>query len=332
MKHVLLSLSLITIGLFLLAGCGGSPKPAEPASGNTPAAAPATGTLEIAVIPKGLAHQFWLSVKAGAEAAGKEFGADILWQGPPKETEIAQQISIIQDMITRRVDALVLAACDENALAGVIGQANEAGIPVIMIDSGVKSDIPKSLVATDNVEGAKMAAKYLAELLGSKGELGLIPFVPGAATSELRERGFKEGVQAYPEMPIVAVNHSQSDVGTAMNVTSDMLTAHPNIAGIFATNEPSAIGAAQALRAAGKAGQVKLVAFDATGEQITALREGVIHALIVQNPFKMGYEGVKSAVSVLKGETVPAHIDTGVTVVTLENIDTPEVQALLNAK
>lgn len=330
MKQVLLSLVLASA--FVFAGCGGSPKPAEPAPATGDGAAPATDTLEIAVIPKGLAHQFWLSVKAGAEAAGKEFGANILWQGPPKETEIAQQISIIQDMITRRVDALVLAACDENALAGVIGQASEAGIPVIMIDSGVKSDVPKSLVATDNVEGAKMAAKYLADLLGSKGELGLIPFVPGAATSELRERGFKEGIQAYPDMPLVAVNYSQSDVGTAMNVTSDMLTAHPDIVGIFATNEPSAIGAAQALRAAGKAGQVKLVAFDATGEQITALREGVIHALIVQNPFKMGYEGVKSAVSVLKGESVPARIDTGVTVVTLENIDTPEVQALLNAK
>jgi ribose transport system substrate-binding protein len=322
MKPVFLCLMVVLTVVVL--GCGGSPKPAGTVE------SPSGDSLEIAVIPKGLAHQFWISVKAGAEAAGKEFGATILWQGPPKETEIAQQINIVQDMITRKVDALVLAACDENALVSVIGQADQAGIPVVMIDSGVKSDIPKSLVATDNIEGAKMAARTLSELLGAKGEIGLIPFVPGAATSELRERGFKEGLQQFPDMRLVAVNYSQSDVSTGMNITSDMLTAYPNIAGIFATNEPSAIGAAQALRAAGKAGQVKLVAFDATGEQINALQEGVIHALIVQNPFKMGYEGVKAAVSALRGEPVSPRIDTGVTIVTLENLDAPEIQALLS--
>lgn len=325
MKYALLSLSLVVSLLFI--GCDSTPKSA----GTDGAAAVEKAALEIAVIPKGLAHQFWITVKAGAEAAGQEYGARILWQGPPKETEIAQQINIIQDMITRKVDAIVLAACDENALVGVITQADRQGIPVVMIDSGVKSDLPKSLVATDNIEGAKMAAKVLAELLGEKGDIGLIPFVPGAATSELRERGFREGLQEYPDMRLAAVNYSQSDVSTGMNITSDMLTAHANLAGIFATNEPSAIGAAQALRAAGKAGQVKLVAFDATGEQLNALREGVIHALIVQNPFKMGYEGVKAAVASLRGEEVPERIDTGVTVVTLENLDDPEIQALLAA-
>ncbi len=326
MKHVLPI--LIVVALFAAAGCENKTEPAQTAESVTVE----DKALEIAVIPKGLAHQFWIFVKAGAEAAGKEFGAHILWQGPPKETEIARQINIIQDMITRRVDALVLAACDENALVSVIEQADRAGMPVIMIDSGVKSDVPKSLVATDNVEGAKMAAHKLAELLGGKGEVGLIPFVSGAATSELREQGFKEGIREYPDMPLVATNYSQSDVSIGMNVASDMLTAHPNLAGIFAASEPSAIGAAQALRAAGKAGKVKLIGFDATGEQLNALRDGVIHALIVQNPFKMGYEGVKAAVAALRGESVEPRIDTGVTIVTLDNIDTPEVQALLTAR
>jgi ribose transport system substrate-binding protein len=187
------------------------------------------------------------------------------------------------------------------------------------------------LVATDNIEGAKMAARVLAELLDGKGEIGLLPFIPGAGTSELREQGFKEGLMEYPEMHLAVVNYSQSDVSTGMNVTFDMLTAHPNLAGIFAANEPGAIGAAQALRAAGMGGKVKLVAFDATGEQLNALRQGVIHALIVQNPHKIGYEGVKAAVSVLKGEDVPKRIDTGVTVVTLDNLEEPEIQALLSA-
>lgn len=312
---------LVLLSVLCVAGCGGDGAPAIGESDK----------LEIAVIPKGLSHQFWLGVKSGAEAAAAECGASVVWQGPPKETEIAQQINIVQDMITRGVSAIVMAACDENALAAVIGQADQAGIPVVMVDSGVKSDIPKTLVATDNHAGAKMAAEVLAELMDGKGELGLLPFISGAATSEIRERGFKEGVDAYPDMEIVTTHYTQSDVSTAMNVTSDMLTAHPNLGGLFATNEPGAIGAAQALRAAGKAGQVKLVGFDATEEEVNALKEGVIQALIVQDPFKMGYEGVKAAVASLQGETVPPLIDTGVTVVTVENLESDEVQALLNA-
>ncbi|HDP34922.1 MAG TPA: sugar ABC transporter substrate-binding protein [Candidatus Hydrogenedentes bacterium] len=312
----------------LLAGCGAGPGEAVPEKGP----AIEKESLEIAVIPKGLTHQFWLSVKAGAEAAAEEFGATIIWQGPSKETEIAQQINIVQDMITRGVDGIVLAACDANALINVVEQAHHAGIPVVMVDSDVNSDIPKSLVATDNVQGGAMAVEVLSELIGGEGDVGLLPFVPGAATSELREQGFREALPNFPNLRLVAVNYSQSDAATGMNVTSDMLTAHPNLAGIFAANEPGAIGSAQALRTAGKAGEVKLVAFDASGEQLTALKDGVIQALIVQNPFRMGYESVKSVVDALEGRPVPKRIDTGVTVITLENLDQPEIQALLSGE
>ena len=196
----------------------------------------------------------------------------------------------------------------------------------------MKSEVPKSLVATDNVAGAREAARQLAKLMGETGEVGLIPFVPGAATSEMRERGFREGIAEFPNMKIVASNYSQSDVSLGMNVTADMLTAFPNLGGIFSANEPGAIGAAQALRAAGKAGQVKLVAFDTSEEEIAALKEGVIQALMVQDPFKMGYEGVKAVVASIKGETVPKVIDTGVVVVTAENLGSPEVQKLISPR
>ncbi len=324
-KHVWLALTVV-LGSALICGCGGTPKTAS--TDGQPA--DKTKTLEIAVIPKGLTHQFWMTVKAGADAAAKEFGVSITWQGPPKETEIAQQINIVQDMLTRGVDGIVLAACDENALIGMVEQAHNAGVPVIMFDSGVKSDLPRSLVATDNVMGGKIAARTLAALMGETGEVGLIPFVPGAGTSEMREQGFKEGIAEFPNIKLVAVNYSQSDVDTGMNVTSDMMTAYPNLGGIFAANEPGAIGAGQALRAASKIGQVKLVAFDASGEQLTALEEGVIQALIVQNPFKMGYEGVKAAVDAIRGNPVEKHIDTGVTVITPDNLNEPEIQALLS--
>ena len=285
---------------------------------------------QILVSPKGLVHNFWLSVKAGAEQAGKEFDVEIIWKGPSMETDIAGQISIIEDYINKKVDAIVLAACDATGLVPTLEKARAAGIPVITIDSGVESDIPLSFIATDNVAAAKKAADVLAELLDGQGEVACIPFVPGAATSVMREEGFKEGLKNHPGLKLVAVQYSQSDVATAMAVTENILTAHPNLAGIFAANEAGAIGAVQALLGRGLAGKIKLVAFDAAPNEIKALEQGHIQALIVQNPFKMGYEGVKAAVDVLNGRTVPKRIDTGVAVVTQENLKDPEIQKLLN--
>ncbi len=314
-------LLLIIILSSILVSCGPSQKTASTQSGQK--------TIEIAVIPKSFSHQFWLTVKAGAEQAGKELGVKIVWQGTAKETEIEQQINIVQDMINRGVSAIVLAASDANALIGIVETAMSKGIPVITIDSGVNSDKPLSFVATDNVSGAKIAADTLAKLIGEEGEVGLIPFVAGAATSEMRERGFKEGIANYPNIKLVSTLYSDSNVAKAMDVTNDMLTSFPNIKGIFAANESSAVGCAQAIRSKGKAGQVKIVAFDAAEEEIQALKEGVIQALIVQNPFKMGYLGVKSAYDAIQGKPVEKRIDTGVTVVTSENLNDPEIQKLL---
>lgn len=283
----------------------------------------------IGVVPKGVAHQFWLTVRAGAEAAGKEMNARIIWQGPSKETEVDKQVSIIEDMISRKVNAIVMAACDENALVGTIKKTMDAGIAVITIDSGVKSDLPISFVATDNVAAAKEAAKELARLIANEGEVGLIPFVPGAATSEMREQGFKEGITAFPGIKLVDTLYSQSDSAKGMSVTQDMMTAHPNLKGIFVANEAGAIGAAQAVKAAGKAGVVKLIAFDASDEEIATLKDGTFQALVVQSPFQMGYQGVKAAIDHIEGRPVEKRIDTGVTVVTKENLDQPEIQKLL---
>lgn len=314
----------------LMVGCGGPKGEAapQPTSAGEASSAP-SGTFEIGVVPKGLTHEFWQTVRAGADAAGSEFGVNITWQGPSQETEVAKQISIIEDMINRKVNAIVMAACDENALVGTIQKAVDAGIPVITIDSGVKSDLPVSFVATDNVAGAKIAARELARLVGEQGEVGLIPFVAGAGTSEMREQGFREGIQEFPNITLASVLYSESDANKAMDVTQDMLTSVPNLKGIFAASEPSVVGCAQAIKAADKAGHVKLVGFDASEEEIARLKDGTIQALVVQNPFQMGYLGVKAAVDVLNGRPVEKRIDTGVTVVTMENFDTPEIQKLL---
>lgn len=285
---------------------------------------------KILVSPKGLVHSFWTTVKAGAEQAGKDYGVDVIWKGPAVETDIAGQVALVEDNINKRVNAIVLAACDATALVPIIQKAVDADIPVITIDSGVDSDLPLSFIATDNIAGARLAADVLAKLLDGKGKVACIPFVPGAATSIMREQGFKEGLKDHPGLDLVAVQYSQSEVATAMAVTENILTAHPDLGGIFAGNEAGSIGCSQALISRGLAGKVKMVAFDASPDQIKELQSGVIQALVVQNPFKMGYEGVKAAVMAINGETIEKRIDTGVTVVTQENFADSEIQKLLN--
>ncbi len=286
--------------------------------------------LRILVSPKGLSHSFWVTVKKGAEDAGKDLDVDVIWKGPAVETDIAGQIAILEDYINKKVDAIVLAACDTKAPIPVVEKANRAGIKVITIDSGLDSDIPLSFIATDNVAAAEKAADALARLIQKRGKVACIPFVPGAGTSIMRENGFKQGLKKYPDIQLVAVQYSQSDVATAMNVMEDILTAHPDLDGVFAANEAGTIGVVQALVARNKAGgKVKVVGFDAAKNEIDALKSGDVQALIVQNPYKMGYKGVEMAVAALHGKTIPKRIDTGVYVVTKENLNSPEIQKLL---
>ena len=285
--------------------------------------------MEFLVSPKGLTNSFWLTVKAGADSAGKEFGIDIIWNGPALETDIPAQIAIIENYINKNVDAIVLASCDVKALVTVIKKANAKGIPVITIDSGVDSDIPKCFIATDNVLGGEKAAGVLSDLIGKKGKVACFPSVPGASSQIDREKGFREELKKYPEIELVVVQYNQNDVATAMSITEDILTAFPDLAGIFAANEAGAIGCAQALIGRGLQGIVKLVAFDAAENEIEALKSGVIQALIVQDPFAMGYLGVKTAMEVIKGKDVPEYIDTGVESVTMKNFYNSEIQNLL---
>jgi ribose transport system substrate-binding protein len=305
--------SIILIFLFLSISCGKKE----------------SKKLQILVSPKGLVHSFWITVKAGADSAGRELNADIIWKGPAQETDIATQISIIEDYINKKVDAIVIAACDAKALIPVLQKAIDAKIPVITIDSGIESELALSFVATDNITAAKKAAQKLSDLIGNSGDVACIPFVPGAATSTMREDGFKEELKNHPNIKLVAVQYSQSDVATGMAVTEDILTSQKNLVGIFAANEAGAIGAAQALKSKNKTGKVKLVAFDAAENEIEELKAGVIDALIVQDPFKMGYLGVKAAIDAKNGKPVEKRIDTGVYVITRENLNNPEIQRLL---
>lgn len=290
------------------------------------------GPLTIAVAPKAVGHEFWTTVQAGAECAAELAGdVTVEWDGVAAETDVEGQVNLIQNFVTTRVDGIVYAATDSAALAPATQGALDAGIPVAMIDSGTDpqpEEVP--LYATDNRAGAVEAANLLAEALGEGDhDVALIEFQPGSQTNTERVEGFTEGLAAHANLTLVGQQPSHSDVNEARRVTEDLLTANPDLDGIFAANEPSVLGAVQAIEAAGKTGEITVIGWDASPDEIQGLRDGQIAALVVQNPFNMGYLGVANMVEHLREDTPMESADTGVTFVTPENIDSEEVKAVL---
>lgn len=285
----------------------------------------------IAVIPKGTAHVFWQSVHAGAVAAGREFHEEILWDGPPNETDYSRQLEILDSMLNRHVDGVVVAAADRTILNGSLDRAAREKIPVVVFDSGVDSTNFVSFVATNNYEAGKLGARKLAELLQGKGSIAVIQNAPGSASTMDRERGFKEAMsKEFPGIQIVAEQYSMSDRAKAMSAAENIFTAHPQLDGIFASSEPSSVGAAQAVKSRGLQGKLKFVGFDSSEGLVEDLNTGVIDALVAQDPFKMGYEAVRAVTDKLNGKTPGKQIDLSATVITKADLEKPEIKALLH--
>ncbi len=283
----------------------------------------------IGVIPKGRAHLFWQSVHGGAVKAAREGGADILWNGPATETDYAGQLEIVESMINRRVDAIVLAPIDRHAMAGVVDRAAAQKIPVIIFDSGVETENYVSQVATDNYKAGQTGADQLAKVLGGAGKVAMVKVQPGAASTEAREKGFLDEMTAhYPKIEIVDQRFGMADFAKSLAISENMINAHPDLDGMFASNESSTVGAARALRA--RRGKIKLVGFDSSPALLDDLRKGIIDSLVVQDPFGMGYLSVKSALTTLHGGQVPKQQPLPALLVTRDNVDSPAIQAQLN--
>ena len=284
----------------------------------------------IAVIPKGTAHLFWVSVQAGALAAGRDLDVDVLWNGPNQENEYSRQIQIVDSMIARRVDGIALAAAERTALVQAVDRAAAAGIPVTIFDSGLDSENYMTFVATNNYEAGQLAARKLASLLGNRGKVAVVMHAPGSYSTMERERGFDDAMaKEFPDIRVVARQFGMSDRAKSVAAAENILTAHPDLDGIFASTEPSSSGASLALKARGLAGKVKFVAFDTSDAMIEDIKTGVIHATVVQDPFRIGYEAVRTLVDKLHGKIPPKRIDLGGTVVSLENLQATEIQQLL---
>ncbi len=284
----------------------------------------------IAVIPKGTTHIFWQSVRRGAQKAGIEAGVKIFWNGPERESDRDKQIQIINDFIVRKVSGIVLAPLDSKALVPSVEKIFAKNMPCAIIDSGIDTDKYVSFVATDNYKGGVIAAKRMGQILNGKGKIIILKYMPGSASTTNRENGFIDTIKKeFPEIEIVDAKYGMDTVETALQATEDLLTKNTELDGLYACNASTAVGALQGLRSQGRAGKIKMVGFDAEKALVDGLKAGIIDSLVVQNPYKMGYEGVKAVLASLEGKDVPKRIDTGVALVTRENLETPEIQALL---
>ncbi|HEY1794345.1 MAG TPA: substrate-binding domain-containing protein [Opitutaceae bacterium] len=294
--------------------------------------------VQIAVIPKGTTHEYWKSIHAGAVKAARELkekgtNVDILWKGPLLEDDREQQIQVVENFIGRNVSAIVIAPLDSRALVAPVEEAVHAGIPVVVIDSALNSKLPSSTVATDNFKGGQIGARRLGQLLGGKGRAIMLRYEVGSASTEEREAGFLDVMKReFPGVDLISTDqYGGATRETAFRAAQNLLNRFgAQMDGIFACNESTASGTLLALREQGLAGKVKFVGFDANEQLVSALRSGDCQGLVVQDPVKMGYLGVKTAVAVLHHEKVPVSVDTGVGLVTRENMDDPDVSALIH--
>lgn len=295
-------------------------------------ATPKQKVYQIAVIPKGTTHVFWKSIHAGAEKAAQELGVKAIWQGPEREDDRVMQIDVVQNFISRQVDAIVLAPLDETALVTPVKEAVDQDIKVVIIDSGLRTDVYDSFVATDNKEGGRMGARRLAEVLDGKGKVVMMRYMVGSASTQNREDGFMEEIAKYPDIEVISDNiYSGATKEEALTNSENLLNKFGEQAdGIFCPNESSAFGMLRALQNAGLAGKIKYVGFDASEPLIDGLRKGQIHGLVAQDPFDMGYQGVKTAVAAIKGETVEKRIATRLALVTKENLEDKEIAETIN--
>ncbi|MBI3210310.1 MAG: substrate-binding domain-containing protein [Candidatus Solibacter usitatus] len=308
MKHSLLCLFLIAA-----TACSSGPKKRQ-----------------IAVIPKATSHVFWVTVQAGALAAGQELGVEVLWNGAPSETDYSRQIQIIDSMVARRVNGIAVAAAERKAIVQSVERAVASGIPVTVFDSGLDSDKYMTFLATNNYEGGVLAARELARQIGNTGDVALLMHMPGSQSTMDREKGFEDTLaKEFPKMKIAARQYGQSDRAKARAAAENFLAGNPGLKGIFSSSEPSSIGASLAVKARGLESKVTVVAFDSSETLIEGMKDKSVDAMVVQDPFRMGFEAVRTLVDKLDGKTPPKRIDLSAKVIRAEDLDKPGVKQLL---
>jgi ribose transport system substrate-binding protein len=288
---------------------------------------------EIAVIVKTSNSNFWQNVNKGATEAVKKYpGYTMSFQGPASESNIAEELSMLENAVNRKVAGIVLAPSDPDALIPGIKKAWEAKIPVVLIDSLISKageKYYKSFLATDNEKAGELCAKKMIEAVGKTGKIAIMSYVAGVGSEIGRVGGFKKYIETNSKLKIVGPFYSGSQMATALNQTTDTLTANPDLKGIFGANEPTAVGMGRAIVQAGKAGKIAAIGFDGNEDLQNFVKDGTLNAIAVQGSYAMGFKGIETVADAIKGTKVPKFVNTGVVIVTKDNIETPEAKNVL---
>ncbi|MEZ5837350.1 MAG: ABC transporter substrate-binding protein [Geminicoccaceae bacterium] len=290
----------------------------------------------VALIPGLTTDAFYITMEKGAQAAADELGAELIFQGGP-EFNPTVQVPVLQAVIARHPDAILIAPTDKQQLIAPMKQAFDEGIKILTVDTFIddgkyqdgsgEGDFPLSYIASDNVLGGKMAADALAKAIGEEGKVYVSNVKPGVSTTDQREEGFKEAMAAYPDIEVLETQFNDDDANKAAAQVQAVFARNPDLKGVFGANLFSAIGAADGVKALGKTGEIRVVAFDTPLRIVDDIKSGLIDMAIAQHPYDIGYEGVKAAVAAIRGEPVETSIGTGFTVMDASNIDEPDVRA-----
>lgn len=297
------------VAALVLAGCGrqvDSTATAGPAAPAKPV---------VALVVKTLNHPFFIDMQRGAEEAAKAAGVELIVQAAEREIDVERQMQIIENLIQRKVNVLVVAPSGSREIVPVVVKANQAGIPVLVVDTRVDAAALKAaggktatFIGSDNYEGGKLAGEFMVQKMGGKARIAVLEGIPGHETGDARLRGFRDALKGSPGMEIVASQPANWERDQGYNVFQNIMQAHPGVNAMFAANDLMALGALEAIAAGGKAGNITVVGFDALDEARAAVKQGTMAGTVAQDPAQMGRVGVEWAARVLKGETPPADI------------------------
>lgn len=310
-------IAVILIILSVLTGCGKATDQID------------NENIDIRVIVKKQNHDFWAVVEMGTIAAQREFGVNVAFTGPYNEEDIEGQVRMVEAAIEDKVDAIVLAAIDFEHLVQVAEKAVQNNIPVIIIDSNINSEKMNCFVGTDNIDAGRILGEAVADTMGTELNVAIVSFVKGAASSNEREQGLKESLYKYPGINVIDTLYCNSVEEIAAEQAKDMISKYPELDAFICLNAYATVGTARGIIEIEKDGEVMIAGFDSTPEEITYLENGTIELMVVQNPFNMGYLGVKYAIDAVKGISIPENVNTGTVVIDRDNMYNPENQKLL---
>jgi ribose transport system substrate-binding protein len=291
--------------------------------------------LTIALVPGLTTDAFYITMRKGAEHAAEALGVELIFQGGP-DFNPTVQVPVLNAVTARQPDAILIAPTDKQQLIAPLKQAFDAGVQVITVDTFIddgeyqdgngEGDFPLAYIASDNVLGGEMAGHALAKAVGEAGKVYVSNVKPGISTTDQREEGFKQALADYPDIEVLETQFNDDDANKAASQLQAVFARNPDLVGVFGANLVSAIGAADGVKAVGKTGEIKVVAFDAPQRIVDDIKSGLIDMAIAQHPAESGYYGVVTAYAALTGQSIPTAIGTGFTVMDASNIEDPEIQ------